>query len=169
MSNDPIAMQGPAPAEASLLGGTKSSSKAEGPCAYLDVSSTQALLSTTQHLPAYRGQSAAGGQRCRSPDRSQKRAQTATCAGQGNPGARTSSCASAASTSCEVAGKQPAKQLGIEADDSSSTAPSSRRPRYARQQRSTTDHTSCAGLQSLLPGYTCASQETLYPVGRYAL
>lgn len=122
-----LCMQGPA--QASLLGGTKSSSKAEGPCAYLDVSSTQALLSTNHHLPAYRGQSAAGGQRCRSPDRGQQRARTATCAGPGDAVARPTCGVAAANNSCAFAGRQPESHLGIERDGSSSTAPPGRRPR----------------------------------------
>jgi hypothetical protein len=98
----------------------KIAAKAEGPCAYLDVSSAQALLSTPQHLP--RGQSAAG-RRCTSPSPQQRRAQTASC-GQG----REDDDPAAASRIRAGSAEQPTAGQLVPGG-SSSAGPPRRRPR----------------------------------------
>lgn len=100
--------------------------KSEGPCAYLDVSSAQALLST---LP--RGQSAAG-RRCTSPSPQQRRAQTASC-GQVREDADPATASRIRAGSAE----QPTAGHLAPGGSSNSTGPPRRRPRLVNRDQHT--------------------------------
>lgn len=104
----------------------KIAAKSEGPCAYLDVSSAQALLST---LP--RGQSAAG-RRCTSPSPQQRRAQTASC-GQVREDADPATASRIRAGSAE----QPTAGHLAPGGSSNSTGPPRRRPRLVNRDQHT--------------------------------